>query len=197
MHGLRTSLLDLQASSLGIPLQKVLLQGNVSMTTYDGIMKSLMTDLKSQGYAHAFFGDIFLEDLRAYREEKLAEVGITAIFPLWQQDTKALLQEFLNAGFKAITVCVNAKYLDRSFCGRVLDMDFLNDLPPRVDPCGENGEFHTFVYDGPLFKAPIPFKIGEKVLRSYSPSSDGDDCFSKDDLAWDNSFWYCDLLPKD
>ena len=198
MHGVREELLDLQVKSLQIPLRKIGLPAQVSMKSYNEVMQSVTQDLKSQQYTHCIFGDIFLEDLREYREMQLKKIGIKAIFPLWKKDTKELLTEFITLGFKAITVCVNAKYLDKSFCGRVLDMNFLKDLPPNVDPCGENGEFHTFVYDGPIFNNPVAFEIGEKVHRSYEPSKNEDDnCFSdQEDTNWDTSFWYCDLLPK-
>lgn len=197
MHGLRNELLDNQARALGIPLKKIELPGDVSMSEYDSKMKEEIQSLKLEGYTRCIFGDIFLEDLRLYREEKLAEVGVKAIFPLWKRDTKKLIKEFVDLGFKAITVCVNAKHLDESFCGRLIDDDFINELPDNVDPCGENGEFHTFVFDGPIFKYPINFTIGEKVLRSYKPSKKKDDnCFNDDEATnWDNSFWYCDLLP--
>ena len=199
MHGLRVELLDRQAESIGIPLHKIEFPARVSMQIYTDTMRREVERLKEQGYSHCIFGDIFLEDLRKYREEQLNEVGIQASFPLWKQDTKELLREFIDLGFKAITVCVNAKYLDEHFCGRVLDHSFIEELPAEVDPCGENGEFHTFVYDGPIFKSPIDFGIGEKVLRGYEPASDqdDDDCFKDDaDKNWDTSFWYCDLIPK-
>ena len=196
MHGLRESLLDAQAVSLNLPLHKIKLSANVSMTSYNKVMKDNVMNLKSEGYTHCVFGDIFLEDLRIYREDQLRSIGIQGVFPLWKKNTKELLLEFINLGFKAITVCVNAKYLDDSFCGRILDESFLNDLPENVDPCGENGEFHTFVFDGPIFNNPIHFEIGEKVLRNYTPSVDDDDnCFTnEDDKSWDTSFWYCDLI---
>ena len=150
--------------------------------------------LKAENYTHSIFGDIFLEDLRSYREQQLAETGITAVFPLWERDTKQLIREFLSLGFKAITVCVNAKLLDKSFVGRIIDESFLNDLPDNVDPCGENGEFHTFVFDGPIFSKPVAFEIGEKILRSYLPNdNDDDNCFSGSS-NWDTQFWYCDLV---
>ncbi len=197
MHGLREELLDLQANSIGIAHQKIKLPAQVSMDSYNEAMKNAVLALKKEGYTHCVFGDIFLEDLRTYREEQLKRIDIKAFFPLWKRDTKELLLEFLDLGFKAITVCVNAKYLDETFCGRVLDRQFLMDLPPSVDPCGENGEFHTFVFDGPIFSNPISFEIGEKVLRGYEPSKDDDDCFVDDqEKNWDTSFWYCDLIPK-
>ncbi|GAA4271659.1 diphthine--ammonia ligase [Aquimarina gracilis] len=197
MHGLREALLDEQASSIGIALEKIKLPAMVSMDLYNEVMKKSVERLRIEGYSHCIFGDIFLEDLRDYREKQLKIEGIKAIFPLWKKNTRDLLLEFIDLGFKAITVCVNAKYLDESFCGRVLDKSFMNDLPSKVDPCGENGEFHTFVFDGPIFNKPVDFEIGEKVLRSYEPSDD-DDCFVDDDndKNWDTSFWYCDLIPK-
>ncbi len=195
MHGLREELLDQQVESLGFPIEKVFLPAEVSMTSYNKIMHERVNSLKKEGYTHCVFGDIFLEDLRHYREGQLERIGVKAVFPLWKKDTKDLLLQFINLGFKAITVCVNAKYLDETFCGRILDKEFLNDLPPTVDPCGENGEFHTYVFDGPFFERPVNFEIGEKVLHSYQPSKDDDDCFSND-KNWDASFWYCDLIPK-
>lgn len=208
MHGLREELLDKQAESIGIPLQKIKFPGNVSMSLYDEIMKSEMQNIFTQGNEYAVFGDIFLEDLKAYRDKKLEEVGLTGVYPLWKQDTKSLLTEFLSLGFKAITVCVNAKLLDETFVGRVIDEQFVKDLPEEVDVCGENGEFHTFVFDGPIFKQPVPFKIGEKVLRTYKANTDtsddncgnysnknNEDCYKekKAQETWDTGFWYCDL----
>ncbi|WP_420574299.1 diphthine--ammonia ligase [Kordia sp.] len=196
MHGLREELLDAQAERLQLPLQKVYFPAQVTMSDYDETMRKATQQLVEQDFKYGIFGDIFLEDLRAYREKKLKEVGITGVFPLWKQNTRDLLKELLSLGFKAITVCVNAKYLDESFVGRVLGEDFLNDLPSTVDPCGENGEFHTFVFDGPIFSSPIDFTIGEKVLKTYTPSKKEEDNCSSDSSTWDNAFWYCDLIPK-
>lgn len=194
MHGLHESLLDKQAESLGLPLQKNKFPADVTMDLYNTIMQQKMETLLKQQYTHCVFGDIFLEDLKKYRETKLAEVGIQGVFPLWKKDTKNVLQEFLSLGFKAITVCVNAKLLGEEFVGRVIDEQFINDLPDTVDPCGENGEFHTFVFDGPNFAFPIDFKIGEKVLKSYTLHKDDDDnCHQQNDANYDTSFWYCDL----
>lgn len=199
MHGLRIALLEQQAQSIGLPLHTIEFPAAVSMESYSNTMRKEVTQLRSDGYTHGVFGDIFLEDLRTYRDEQLVEVGIKGVYPLWKKDTKALLKEFIDLGFKAITVCVNAKYLDEHFCGRIIDESFMEDLPDTVDVCGENGEFHTFVYDGPIFKKPIPFTIGEKVLRGYDKAdNDDDNCFVDEDdqKSWDTAFWYCDLLPK-
>ncbi|MCU0436419.1 MAG: diphthine--ammonia ligase [Raineya sp.] len=200
MHGVRTELLELQAQSIGIPLQKLMIPEMPTMEVYEKQMIETLTILKNQGASVSVFGDIFLEDLRTYRENQLAKIHLKGIFPLWKQSTKELIREFLDLGFKTITTCVNEKYLDKSFVGRVIDEDFLKDLPSHVDPCGENGEFHTFVYDGPIFQQPIPFQIGEIVHRTYTPTpknNDGDyECGEKEESQkpFDTGFWYCDLL---
>ncbi|MEX2336475.1 MAG: diphthine--ammonia ligase [Fulvivirga sp.] len=197
MHGLRVELMQQQANAIGIPLQLIQLDGNVSMQTYNELMGIETKKLLDEGFNYSIFGDIFLEDLREYRERQLGEKGIKAVFPLWKKDTLQMMQEFLKAGFKAIVVCVNASKLDKSFCGRLLDESFLKDLPSDVDPCGENGEFHTFVYDGPIFSKPVNFEIGDVVEKNYTPSGDkDDDCFSDEKESWDTRFFYCDLLPK-
>lgn len=195
MHGVRKDLLSRQAESLQLPIHIIPLQGNLSMTSYNEVMKNHTAQLQEEGYTHSIFGDIFLEDLREYREKQLLEIGMEAVFPLWKADTHQLIREFLETGFKAITVSVNAKVLDKSFCGRILDKDFLNDLPANVDPCGENGEFHTFVFDGPNFREPINFEIGEVVEKFYTPTIEKDDCFSKIKTTWDTAFYFCDLIP--
>ncbi len=196
MHGLRTELLIQQAKSLGIPLELIELKGTVSMETYNSTMAQSIMNLKSDEYTHSVFGDIFLEDLKKYREDNLEKIGVEAVFPLWKKDTKLLITEFIDLGFKAITVCINSKVLDKSFCGREVDLEFIESLPANVDPCGENGEFHTFVYDGPNFKEPVKFEIGEIIEKKYSPSKTEDDCFKDKTRSWDTAFWYCDLLPK-
>jgi len=197
MHGLRNELLEKQATSIGIPLHKIPFAADVTMDDYSETMKSAMISLTEQGFTHGVFGDIFLEDLKEYRDSKLAEVGVEGVYPLWKQDTKALLHEFLDLGFKAITVCVNAKLLGEEFVGRIIDEQFIKDLPDNVDVCGENGEFHTFVFDGPIFSKPVDFKLGKKILRSYTlHKEDEDNCYQskEEQKKFDTSFWYCDLL---
>jgi uncharacterized protein (TIGR00290 family) len=197
MHGIRTELLIKQAENIGLPLHQIKLHGEVSMEEYNKVMEMETNKFLDEGFTHSVFGDIFLEDLKRYREKHLEEIGLKAVFPLWKQNTEKLLEEFISEGFKAIVVCVNTNKLDRSFCGRMLDKDFLNDLPEDVDPCGENGEFHTFVFDGPIFKKPIDFKIKELVEKSYKPAKKSEDnCFTDDQKSWDTSFMYCDLLLK-
>lgn len=187
MHGVRIPLLVQQAQSLGFELKKVMLPEKTPMEVYSQLMKDAAETYANQDICYSIFGDIFLEDLRKYREEQLASIGIQPIFPLWQKNTNNLLKEFINLGYKAVVVCTNARLLDEGFIGRELDEDFLNDLPENVDPCGENGEFHTLVYDGPLFQFPLKFKKGEKVLRSYAND--------EEQSKFDTEFWYQDLLP--
>jgi len=184
MHGVRRSLLLEQANALNIPLTTIELPEQPSMEEYESVMLEKVNGFKQQGMDYSIFGDIFLEDLRKYREEKLAQADIKAVFPIWKYDTKQLIHDFIDAGFKTIVVCVNDKYLDKSFCGRIIDGQFLNDLPPNVDPCGENGEFHTFVFAGPVFNKPIPITKGEIVYREYNaPGSAGN-----------YGFYFCDLF---
>lgn len=187
MHGVHVSLLEKQAESLGFPLIKMELPKEPSMEEYRAIMDKTMFHVKSMGVTASIFGDIFLEDLRQYREDQLSAVGMEAVFPLWKQNTADLIHEFLGLGFKTIVTCVNGTYLDKSFAGRIIDQQFLDDLPENVDPCGENGEFHTFTFDGPIFKEPILFEIGETVKKTYpKPKTD-----SEEDGEY--VFWFCDL----
>lgn len=192
MHGVREELLDQQSISVGVPLQKLFLPSALSMEAYNELMAHEIRTFKERGIDAFAFGDILLEDLKQYREKQLQAVELQADFPLWKRDTAELAREIIDYGFKAIVTAVNSKCLDKSFVGRVFDEDFLADLPEGVDPCGENGEFHTFVYDGPNFSFPIPFEVGETVERSYA--SDSED---SQDTSWDTSFWFCDLLLKE
>ncbi len=156
-----------------------------------------MARFKTEGIETAIFGDIFLEDLRAYREEKLAQSGIRAAFPLWKRNTHELIHEFVDLGFKAIIVCVNERRLNKSFVGRFIDREFIKDYPETADICGENGEYHSFVFDGPIFKQPIAFEVGETEYRNDIPPQAKDDegCPSSAPPVWDTGFWYRDLLP--
>lgn len=191
MHGVHVSLLEKQAESMGIPLIKMELPKEPSMDEYRNIMSKTMTDIQSLGITRSVFGDIFLEDLRQYREDQLKAIGMEAVFPLWKQNTTDLIHEFLSLGFKTIVTCVNETYLDKSFAGRIIDRDFINDLPENVDPCGENGEFHTFTFDGPIFKAPVTFEIGETVKKTYpKPKA------SPEEEDGEYVFWFCDLILK-
>jgi uncharacterized protein (TIGR00290 family) len=185
MHGVRRALLEAQATSIGIPLKTIELPEEPDMATYEQAMTACVAELKNSGCTHSVFGDIFLEDLRAYREAKLNELNVSCVFPLWQQNTPALAKEFIALGFRSVVVCVNDKYLDKTFCGRVIDESFLADLPANVDPCGENGEFHSFVFDGPRFKERISFSPGETVYREYR---------SPDGNSTSTGFYFIDLI---
>ncbi len=181
MHGVRLELLKMQAESIGLPLKTFSLPASPDNKVYEAQLLQTMTELKASGVEYSIFGDIFLDDLRKYREEQSAKVQMEAVFPLWQQDTSILVQDFIAQGFKAIVTAVDASKLSQEFVGKIIDTEFINALPNGVDPCGENGEFHSFVFDGPLFKQTIDFSIGEKVHQYYS---------DKDKYG----FYFCDLL---
>ena len=166
MHGVRRTLLEAQAGSLGLDLIRVDIPADCSNELYDERMLAALTECKARGIEHVAFGDLFLEDVRRYREERLAQVSMQAVFPLWGLDTGRLARDFVRQGFKAITTCVDLRVLDPSFAGREFDERFLADLPPGVDPCGENGEFHSFVYDGPNLRIPLMVEVGDRVERA-------------------------------
>lgn len=187
MHGLREELLIQQAKSIGIPLEIMDLPESPNMEHYNTLMQNKMQELLQKGYRHTAFGDIFLEDLKKYREQKLKEVGVEASFPLWKRDTKELIHEFIDQGFKSKIVSANAKWFGRDFVGQDISHDLINSLPKEVDPCGENGEFHSFCYDGPIFKKAVEFEIGVKEKHSYKNPTDS---------AKEIGFWFCDLIPN-
>jgi len=176
MHGVRRELLHQQAESLRLPLHEVFIPPQCVNSIYEAQMEEALLTFRKQGIRRVAFGDIFLEDLRLYREKNLARVEMQALFPIWKRDTRELIREFHAAGFRSVAVCIDSKVLDPSFAGRELDKSFFADLPASVDPCGENGEFHTFVFDGPIFSRPIGFTLGEVVQR--------------------DSFIFRDLLPE-
>jgi uncharacterized protein (TIGR00290 family) len=176
MHGVRRILLEQQAGSLGLQIDELFLNTNASNEEYEMKMKEKLIVYKGRGIESVVYGDIYLEDIRRYREENLKKIGMTCIFPIWKKDTAELAQTFIDSGFKAIITCVDSQVLDKDFAGRLYDHEFLSDLPSCIDPCGENGEFHTFVYDGPLFREKISFISGETILR-------------------DNRFYFYDLAP--
>jgi len=176
MHGLRTNLLEEQPRNLDIPLQKVLISKNASNDEYESKFNEVLLKYKETGISQVVFGDLFLEEIKKYREDLLQKVEMECVFPIWKRDTTKLAYEFIDLGFKAITVCVDSEVLGEEFAGREFNKHFLNELPEGIDPCGENGEFHTFTFDGPIFKKPIDHRLGEIVLR-------------------DERFYYCDILP--
>jgi len=194
MHGVREELLVLQAQSIGLPLYEIRLPEMPGMKEYDDTMRFHLQKLKKEGITHSIFGDIFLEDLKVYRDERLAEIGMTGIYPLWKRDTHELIDEFLALGFGTVIACTQARL--EAFAGREISHQLISELPGDVDVCGENGEFHTFVFKGPIFKNEINYKTGEKVFKEYAaPKSNDDTCFSSDPVKTISGFWYCDLLP--
>ena len=175
MHGVRSILLEHQANSLGLPIEKVYISKNSSNEEYEAKMREVLQKYLTGGVSSVVFGDIFLEDLRKYREDNLSKIGMKAIFPIWKRNTVELARGFIDLGFKAVITCVDSNVLDKAFVGRLYDQQFLSELPSTVDPCGENGEFHSFVYDGPIFEKRVSYTKGEIVFR-------------------DNRYWYCDLM---
>ena len=161
MHGVRRSLLHEHAEGLGIPLVEVDIEPETSHRAYEEAMATALLPFRADGIRHVAFGDLHLEDVRSYREHNLAALGMAGVFPTWGRDTHAVAQDFLELGFKAIVTCVDTEALPRSFVGRTFDTAFLRDLPEGADPCGENGEFHTFVFDGPLLSSRVGFRVGE------------------------------------
>jgi uncharacterized protein (TIGR00290 family) len=176
MHGVRRELLELQAHSIGLPLHEVRIPPQCVNPVYEARIEEALRTHFDRGVRRVVFGDIFLEDLRAYREKNLARIGMTALFPLWRRDTRELIRSFHDNRFRAIAVCIDPQVLDPSFAGRELDESFFHDLPAHADPCGENGEFHTFAFEGPIFHSPIRVRTGEIVTR--------------------DGFVFCDLLSE-
>ena len=177
MHGVRRELLEKQAGALGYPLDEVLIPQTCTNEVYEERMRKALARHQREGVTAAAFGDLFLEDIRAYREERMRLAGMSCIFPVWGRPTTEFARQFIDLGFRAIVVCVDTETLSGDFAGREYDPGFLQDLPAGVDPCGENGEFHTFVYDGPIFSEPVCVRRGETVLR-------------------DGRFMYCDLVSS-
>jgi uncharacterized protein (TIGR00290 family) len=176
MHGVRRRLLHAQASSMGLALEEVWIPKNSSNEVYEARMKAVLMKHRERGLRTVAFGDLFLRDIREYRESRLARIDMRGIFPIWGLDTNELPRDLLRLGFKATVCCVDPKRLGKEFCGRDYDDGFLRSLPPGVDPCGENGEFHTFVHGGPIFRKELSITKGEVVLR--------------------DGFWFADLLPS-
>ena len=176
MHGVRRVLIERQAEALGIALEKVCISKEATCEEYESKMREVLERYLALGVSSVVFGDIFLEDVRKYREENLSKIGMKGIFPIWKRDSGELAHTFIDLGFAAVITCVDSDVLDKTFIGKAFDESFLSKLPSTVDPCGENGEFHSFVYDGPIFREPILHTKGEVVLR-------------------ENRFYYCDLTP--
>lgn len=176
MHGVPRILLEEQARSLGFPLEKFFITKGISNEEYESKMQKVLEKYLARGVTSVVCGDIFLEDLKKYREDNLAKIGMKGIFPIWKRDSRQLAVSFVDMGFKAVITCIDSKFMGKEFAGREFDESFLSGMPSGVDPCGENGEFHSFVYDGPIFERPLSFTKGEVVLR-------------------DSRYYFCDLIP--
>ena len=172
MHGVPRALLRLQAEAIGLPLVEAVIPPDCTNDIYETAMSEAFEQFRAEGIENVAFGDLFLEDIRAYRDVLMARNSMKAIYPVWGRDTRQFVLDFVAAGFKAVTCCVDLNVLTEDFAGRVIDERFLADLPGSVDPCGENGEFHTFVFDGPGFDSPVPVAIGDRVTRGRFCYSD-------------------------
>lgn len=165
VHGVRTELLLQQARSVNLPLQIVKIPYPCNNNEYLTVMKSFSIEAKKQGIECFAFGDLFLKNVRKYREKLLMGTGITPLFPIWGASTKVLAKEMISCGLRAKITCINSKKVSSEFSGREYNESFLNDIPENIDPCGENGEFHTFAFDGPMFQHPIDISLGETIYR--------------------------------
>jgi uncharacterized protein (TIGR00290 family) len=190
MHGVREEMLEKQADSIGLPLIKMYVSEG-SNSEYEKNMEALLLKYKKQGVSKVIFGDIFLEDLRSYRENNLNKVGLTAEFPLWKKDTKDLINEFFILGFKTVICCVNDAYFGKEAAGQEINAEFIRSLPENIDPCGENGEYHTFCYAGPIFKKKINFIVGEKVYKPLELKQTD----SSEEIKT-KGFWFAELIPE-
>lgn len=177
MHGIRRELLEEQAGLMGFPIEEVMVSSHECTESYEIKMRRVLEKHKKMGVSKVIFGDTFLEEIRSFREKQLHRISMKAHFPIWNRNTRRLTEALIRMRFRAVITCIDSRALDRRFVGRSLDRRFLADLPDSADPGGENGEYHTFIYDGPLLKRPVRWKFGKVVLR-------------------DSRFYYCDLIPK-
>jgi len=190
MHGVREELIERQAKSIGLPWYRMYVREG-SNAEYERNMEAFLNEQKAKGIEYVIFGDIFLEDLRLYRENNMAKVGMKAVFPLWKKDTKELADSFIKNGFKTILCCTNDAYLGEKEVGELFTKDFVQNLPANVDPCGEHGEFHSFCFDGPIFKEPVKFEKGEKVYKPIEIKVTKDHPPITGPRA--HGFWFCEL----
>jgi uncharacterized protein (TIGR00290 family) len=191
MHGVHESLIERQASAIGLPLTKLYLASSESHDDYIRLMVDFYAQCANENIHAVVFGDIFLEDLKLFREALLTAAGLQGIYPLWKLDTEMMIRDFTASGFKTLICAANAKYFSERAMGKTIGDDFASSLLPAVDPCGENGEFHTFVYDGPVFKNPVAFQMGEVVQKKYSYQVLNDQGLPE---QAETSFWFQDLV---
>lgn len=193
MHGVREELIEAQAAGIGIPLLKVYVyEGN--NREYEQQMAETLKKVKKSGVHAVAFGDIFLSDLRLYRENQMKQIGLECLFPIWGKNTHQLVSDFIEDGFKADTCCVNDGCLDESWCGRLIDKRFIDELPPSVDPCGENGEFHSFCFEGPIFSKALAIVAGQKIYKTLQINPADQPPIARPGDT--KGYWYCDLLLK-
>lgn len=185
MHGVRVEVARAQAAAIGLPLTEVYVPASSTNDEYGTRMAAALVALRERGINRVAFGDIYLADLRAWREEQLAQLDMTAVFPLWGEEPRELLREFIDGGFRSLVCCVSDAFLDAAWLGRAIDWEFVRDLPPGVDPCGENGEFHSCAFAGPIFRQPLDLTVGERIYRPVEGTPAGTHSAK--------GFWYCDL----
>jgi len=187
MHAIPVSLLQAQADAIGLPLYIVDLMPQGDMAGYEDAMNKAVNHFKDLGVGHFIFGDIFLHDVRSYREKQLSPYGIEVVEPLWDRTSEEIIEEFLASGLKTIIVTTMANLLGKEYIGRLIDRPFIESLPEGIDPCGENGEYHTFCYDGPIFRKPVPFLLGEPLNFSY-------DVGMEDGTTQTFTYWFANLV---
>jgi uncharacterized protein (TIGR00290 family) len=194
MHGVREDIIDDQADKIGLPLTKLYLESSESHDAYNALIKNYYEHCVQNEIKGVVFGDIFLEDLRQFRERMLTEAGLIGMYPLWKIDTREVMHDFLQNGFRTAVCAANAKFFSEVELGKTIDWDFINQLPKEVDPCGENGEFHTLVYDGPIFIKRLEFERGETVKKSYSFNVTNNLGITE---RLESQFWFQDFIsPK-
>ena len=189
MHGIHEELIEAQAEAIGIQLDKIYYPASGDNAAYEKAMSGYFSQLEAEGVRHIGFGDILLEDLKKYREGKLAERGFSAVFPLWGKDTKELAEEFIHAGFKTKICAADADKINKDYVGKDYNRKFLEQLSANVDPCGENGEFHSFCYDGPVFSKPLEISCKERIQQSY-------DIVLENGRKGKKHYWFVDLEEK-
>ena len=187
MHGISEELIEMQATALGLPLDKIYYPASGDNRAYEKAVNSYLDELTEMGIQHLGYGDIFLEDLRKYREDNLASRGFTAVFPLWKKPTNELAKAFINTGFKTVICAADADLIAKDRVGRDFDREFLDSLPASVDPCGENGEFHSFCYDGPIFEQPVAIQMEKVISQSY-------DIVLTDGQVSKKHFWFAEIV---
>lgn len=188
MHGIHETLVEAQAKSIGLPLKKVYVY-EASNEEYEKQLTNVLLEAKLEGIDTVIYGDIFLEDIRKYREEKLANINMIAVFPMWGKNTSNLIREFLNLNYKTVVCCGNDAYIQKKQVGEIITYDFINKLAEDIDPCGENGEYHTYCYEGYIFKTPISIKVTEKIYKPLDISLQIPDRNNK----ITKGFWYANI----